>query len=114
MAAGVYNLVIDQGSDFGIRVTVTQNSTPVNLTGYSARAQLRKTKLASGAPSASFVCTVPAPQANGVVTMNMSNSVSSSLEAGQYFYDLEIFTVGDAQATRILQGEVKITAEVTR
>ena len=41
MAAGKYNIRIDQGSDFSIQLTVKESGSAKNLTGYSARAQLR-------------------------------------------------------------------------
>ena len=41
MSAARYDLVIDQGSDFAIEFTVAEAGTAKNLTGYSARAQLR-------------------------------------------------------------------------
>ena len=43
MAAGKYDIVIDQGSDFAIEVQIQQNSANVNLSTHSARAQLRPT-----------------------------------------------------------------------
>ena len=41
MSAARYDLVIDQGSDFAVEFTVAEASVVKNLTGYSARAQLR-------------------------------------------------------------------------
>ena len=41
MAAGNYDIVIDQGSDFSIELVVAQNGNPVNLGSHSASAQLR-------------------------------------------------------------------------
>ena len=46
--------------------------------------------------------------------MELEASTSSSLAAGQYVYDLEIYTSGDSTVKRILQGDVTITPEVTR
>ena len=47
MTAARYDLVIDQGSDFAIELTVKENETVKNLSGYSARAQIRPTKSSS-------------------------------------------------------------------
>ena len=44
----------------------------------------------------------------------MPAATSAALTAGRYFYDLEIFTSGDASVTRLMQGEVDLTQEVTR
>jgi len=112
MSAARYNLVIDQGSDFAINFTVKDNGSVKNLTGYSARAQMRTSKSATGV-AATFTCTIPTPT-NGTVTMSLPNATSSGMAAGTYVYDLEIFTSGDATVTRLIQGSVDLTQEVTR
>jgi hypothetical protein len=112
MTAAVYNLVIDQGSDFAIEFTVAEAGTAKNLSGYSARAQLRATK-SSSSVSATFTCTIPTP-ANGKINMTLPNGTSAALTAGRFFYDLEIFTANDTLVNRLLFGEVTVTQEVTR
>ena len=112
MSAARYNLVIDQGSDFAINFTVKEDGSAKNLTGYSARAQMRTSKTASSV-AATFTCTISTP-ANGTVTMSLPNATSSALTAGTYVYDLEIFTANNSTVTRLLQGSVDLTQEVTR
>lgn len=113
MAAAKYNLVIDQGSDFIRTLDVAEDDgTATNLTGYSARAQIRKSK-SSESVSASFTCTIPSPTA-GRIVMELAAATSAALNSGRYYYDLEIFTSGDANVTRLLQGEITLTQEVTR
>ena len=112
MSAGTYNLVIDQGSDFALDLVIKQSGSALNLTNYTGRAQLRTSVTASSA-SATFTVT-KTNAAGGALKMELSASTSSSLAAGQYVYDLEIFTSGDAIVKRIIQGEVTITPEVTR
>ena len=72
MSAARYNLVIDQGSDFAINFTVKEDGSAKNLTGYSARAQMRTSKTASSV-AATFTCTISTP-ANGTVTMSLPNA----------------------------------------
>ncbi len=112
MSAARYNLVIDQGSDYAESFTLNENGSVKNLTGYSARAQMRTSK-SSSVVAASFTCTISTP-ADGTVVMSLSNATSSALTAGVYVYDLELFTAGDAIVSRILQGSVDLTQEVTR
>jgi len=112
MSAARYDLVIDQGSDFAVEFTVAESGVVKNLTGYSARAQLRPSK-GSSTLSASFVCTTPSPT-NGKINMSLANGVSAGLTAGRYFYDLEIHTGSNVIVSRLLFGEVTITQEVTR
>ena len=113
MTAAVYNLVIDQGSDFAINLTIKELGSVKNLTGYSARAQMRSSRTAS-AVAATFTCTVLTPPTNGIVKMQLANGASSSIAAGRYFYDLEIHTSGNAVVRRLIQGEVTLNPEVTR
>ena len=113
MAAATYNLVIDQGSDFTIDLVVKEQGSVKNLTNYSARAQLRTKKDASGSAAASFTCTIT-DAAAGAITMDLPNSVSSGIAAGRYYYDLEIFTASDTVVKRLIQGEVTLNQEVTR
>ena len=108
----IANLFIDQGSDFAINFTVKDNGSVKDLTGYSARAQMRTSKTASSV-AATFTCVISSPT-NGTVTMSLPNATSSSLAAGTYVYDLEIFTSGNATVTRLIQGSVDLTQEVTR
>ena len=115
--AATHNITIDQGSDFELSVILQEEDGTVNdLTNYSARAQLRKTKDAATI-SASFSTSIPAPT-TGEILVTLGNSVTSDLASsatvGEYFYDLEIFTSDDSIARRVLQGRVLVTQEVTR
>jgi len=112
MSAARYNLVIDQGSDFAVDLTISEDGTVKNLTGFSARAQMRATKLSSSV-SASFTCTIASPT-SGVIRMSLPHATSTALTSGRFYYDLEIYTGSDAAVTRLLQGEVDVTQEVTR
>ena len=112
MSAANHDLVIDQGTSFVLDITIKEGGTVKNLTGYSARAQMRSTKTASSV-AGSFTCSIPTPS-NGVVKMELSPSTSSAMAAGSYFYELEIHTSGDAVVKRIIEGKVTLTQEVTR
>lgn len=112
MSAGTYNLVIDQGSDFALDLVIKQSGTALNLANYSGRAQLR-TSVDASSVSASFSVTVT-NAANGALKMQLPAATSSGISAGQYVYDLEIFTANDSIVKRIIQGNVTLTPEVTR
>jgi hypothetical protein len=112
MTAARYDLVIDQGSDFAIELTVKENETVKNLSGYNARAQIRPTK-SSSTLSGTFVCSIPTGT-DGTVQMTLPNAISSGIAAGNYQYDLEIFTSSDLVVTKLLYGEVVINQGVTR
>lgn len=112
MAAANYDLTIDQGSTFVIDITINESGSAKDLTGYSARAQMRSTKTATTV-AASFTCSIPVPS-NGVVKMELPAATSSAMTAGLFFYDLEIHTGSDAIVKRLIEGKVTLNQEVTR
>jgi hypothetical protein len=113
MSAALYNPVIDQGSDWAIQIVVKDDNDVVqDLTGYSARSQMRRTKN-SDTVAGSFSCTIPVPE-NGTIHVQLPNATSSAMTAGYYKYDLEIFTAGDAVVDTLLYGTVNLRREVTR
>ena len=112
MTAAVYNLTIDQGSDFAIQLTLSEAGAAKNLTGYAGRAQLRSKKLDVEA-AAEFTVTMVDPE-EGKVKVSMANGTSAQLLAGLYYYDLELYTNADSIVTRLLEGQVTVKQEVTR
>ena len=74
-------------------------TTPMNLTGYLARGQVRK-KFADPTAAAAWACTIPNPT-DGKVQVTMDASISATIPAGvsstdpksQYVYDVELYTV---------------------
>ena len=112
MAAGTYNLVIDQGGDFSVQITMTETSVPVDLTGYLGRADIRS-KITATSVVESFTIIITDP-VNGVVSMALGNAESAALPAGIYYYNLEIYTAGDAIVLPLLRGKITIRPEVTR
>lgn len=112
MTAANHNLTIDQGSDFAIDLVVKDDDVVKNLTGYSARAQMRITKSAA-AVAATFTCTITGAT-DGALKMELPNATSSAIAAGKYYYDLELYTTNDTIVQRLIQGTVILTPEVTR
>ena len=112
MTAANHNLTIDQGSDFVIDLVVSDGGVVKNLTGYSARAQMRNTKSAS-AIAATFTCTIT-DATGGTVKMELPNATSSAISPGKYYYDLELYTANDVLVSRLMGGSIILTPEVTR
>ncbi len=113
MTAAKYDLVIDQGSDFAIDLTITEGGSAKNLTGYSGRAQMRSTH-ASSTVTATFTCSVVGSAADGVMKMEMPAATTAGIAAGRYVYDLELYTGSNAIVKRLIEGTVTINPEVTR
>ena len=111
MAAGTYNFIVEQGATFNRILTVKENNSAMNLTGYSVASKMRSTHDSSTVVG-TFTCSISNASSGGI-TMSMTSSTSSAIEEGIYVYDLEI-TSGTSIVTRLLQGEVTVNPEVTR
>ena len=72
-----------------------------------------RTSVDASSVSATFTVT-KTNASGGALKMELQAATSSALSAGQYVYDLEIYTSGDSTVKRILQGTATITPEVTR
>ena len=110
MSAGIYNIKIDQGSDFSLQLTVQEDGSAKNLTGFSARAQMRPT-IDSSTLTATFTCTIT-DASSGILTMTLPYTTTDDITVGQYYYDLELYTGTTSQ--RLIQGTAPLTGEVTR
>lgn len=104
------NLLIDQGATYTTSVNLTDDyGELLNLSGYSAAAQLRKHYTSSN--SVSF--TVSLGGANGTIILAMSANTTANIVAGRYVYDVEL-TTPTGSVERILEGIVTVTPQVTR
>jgi hypothetical protein len=109
--ATVRNIVIDQGSTFSLTITVTDfTDTPINLTGYTLRSQLRKSYFSN--TFTAFTVTSPAPL-DGEIKLALTATTTSSLRYGRYVYDVEIVSPTN-EVTRVLEGIVTVNPEVTK
>ena len=103
-------LTADQGSDFAARVQlVDATDNNLNLTGYTVTASIKKSYAATTVYNMS-VNLIDIDQ--GVISLNVTNIVTSSMKAGRYVYDVVAVNSGGTK-TRILEGQFEITAGVT-
>jgi len=104
------NLIIDQGSDYTVTVSLTDaNGNTMILTDYTGRAQMRKSPTASS--SKEF--TVSVDEDAGYVTLSMTSEYTANIAAGRYMYDVEIVSSANV-VTRVLQGIATVSPEITR
>ena len=111
MAAGTYNFTIEQGATFNRQLTLQENGSAMNLTGYSAASQFRSTHDSSTVVG-TFTCTV-SNATGGVITMSMTSTTIGGIEEGIYVDDLEMPS-GGGTVTRLMEGTVTVNPEVTR
>lgn len=102
-----------QGASFDYTLTWKTNGTAVNLTGYSARMQVRQTADATATVlSISNGSGITLGGTAGTVLLEASATTTAALAAGQYVYDLEL--VSGSYVTRLVEGNFVIYSEVTR
>lgn len=117
MPAGKYDLVVEQGTTFR-REFRKQNAdgTPFNLTGWTARMQVRRRQNPAGTPLLDLTNTNGGLVLNGPagsVTVVMSATQTAALPAERAIYDLELVAAG-GDVERFIHGNVLVLAEVTR
>lgn len=119
MAAGQYNLYIEQGATLR-RVFVMRDPVtllPLDLTGCIARMQIRKTK-ADTTTLASYDTTntklkIPNPSDGRIELLVHANETKDYPGGYTGVYDLEV-EYPDTQVDRILEGTVCVSGEVTK
>ena len=126
MPAGKYSFTIEQGSTTTFEIQYKDNTnTPINLSGYGARMQVRSvvdsstillTLSSSIAPDGTGLnmsgSNGTTPVQSGSIGLYISAATSSNLSFGEAVYDLEIHSGNTVY--RILEGCVKLSKEVTR
>lgn len=110
MAAGVYNLTIEQGVDLALEINVKDSTgATYSLAGSTAAAQIRDTY--NGNLLASFVA-VTATGTTGSLTLTLNAATASALPLTGGKWDLLLTTSANTKI-RLLQGSVTIAGEVT-
>jgi hypothetical protein len=106
------DLIVTRGDTETVVVVIAQDEsgTPVDIDGRIYTSQLRATQ-DSAIIAASFTCTVTDGVA-GEVTCVMSPTLSSELDPGYYYWDLQEDASGTI--TTVLSGQVTVLADVTR
>lgn len=117
MQAARYNITIEQGATWTLAITWSRNTVPVPLDGCSARMQIRRkhadaTVLLSLTSAADEGITLG--PADGVIALRAEAAQTEALPAPlKGVYDIEV-EEPDGTVTRLVQGAVVVTPEVTR
>lgn len=110
--ATVSNLYVDQGSDYSNIVTIASSTgSALDLSHYTVASQMRKSYGSSTAYA--FVASVY-DAVNGKIRLQLSAEVSTTIPAGRYLYDIEITNTVSSAKTRVLEGTVTVTPEITK
>lgn len=119
MAAGIFDLTgdnaIEQGATWSRVITWKDNADVlINNTGYSARMKIKRDpnsltdilSLTSGTG-------ITLGGAAGTITITITDAQTAAIDAGNYFYDLEMVS-GGGLVIRLLKGKVHVSAEITK
>ena len=110
--ATISNIFIDQGADFETTVTISDSDgSAVDLTSYTALAQIRKTYESTTATA--FTSTFATDRTTGQITISLTDTQTSTLESGRYVYDLLVTDAGGIK-TRVVEGIATVNPSVSR
>ena len=107
MAAGIYNLSIEQGSSWELQMSI-DSSAGVNLdvTGYTFDAKIAKSYY-DDFPISMTVTIVNA--INGTIKITLTPAQTGALDAAiEYIYDVDM-TSGGGTVTRLMEGRATIS-----
>lgn len=108
-----YDLCIPAGATFSKVIRWKADGANVNLTGFTARMQIRPTAASATTTLSLTTENITLGGTAGTITLTISATDTAAIAAGRYVYDLELVSAGGI-VTRLLQGVVTVSANVTR
>jgi len=110
MAAIPLNLLLEKGTDFDATFNIQNedNTTPLNLTGYTADAKMRRSYYSTTSTdfTVGFV-----DRYNGILKISMTNVATAALDPRRYVYDI-VLTSSQGIKTRVIEGILEVTPGV--
>jgi hypothetical protein len=115
MQPGSLDFLMPKGSTFSRTLTWKVSGSAVNLTNYTARMQARTSHI-----SGTAVLTLTTENgkitlggAAGTITLNLTATETAAITQHSLAYDLELVSAGGV-VTRLVEGQIVLTPEVTR
>jgi hypothetical protein len=115
MAAGQHDITIEQGTTFQMNLVWEYDGDPIDLTGYTARMQVRRTHRSDSA-LLTFTTengAITLGGAAGTIQIVGAASLTDDVPSKPCVYDLEMVSPGGI-VTRLIEGTATVTPEVTR
>jgi len=112
--AATANLKIEAGATFSSDVTVKDtNGSAFDLTGYTAAAKMAL-GYASTRTRTTISTAIASDATTGVITISLTADQTSALDApARYVYDVEITKTSDSTVTRVIEGIITVSPNVT-
>lgn len=109
MSAATKNFIIEQNASFGKSMTYRDKTKkPINLTGFSARMQIRDTAGLMVADLSTGNGKITLGGVTGVIVINISVAETSLMTFASALYDLKLIAPSGFES-RILQGKVSLS-----
>lgn len=106
------NLTVDQGSDFLVNLTVTDDSgIAYDLTEWTANSSFRKHHTSSTYYDFASEVVVAA---TGNLNLILPGTTSTGIPSGRYYYDVVLKSTANTAVKRVLQGSIKLDPKVSR
>ena len=105
-------LLIEQGATFSTTVNVEDTvGAAINLFGYSASSQMRKSYYST---SNTIITSTITGNANGEITLSMTAANTANLTPGRQVFDLLINNTSTGIKTRVIEGIIIVSPGVTK
>jgi len=128
MAAGSYNMVIEQGTSFGLTFEYADSgNVPIDLAAFSCARMQWNTDIntvyqftTNNTNSGLYLFEFDTPLSSGIINFQVPASITAGYNFTTAQYDLELETVaefypgGGPQVIRLLEGTVTIVPEITK
>jgi hypothetical protein len=115
MTPGSLDFLMPKGSTFSRTLTWKISGSPVNLTSYTARMQARTSHI-SGTVVLDLTTAngkITLGGTAGTITLSLTAAETAAITQSSLAYDLELVSVG-GEVTRLVEGQIILTPEVTR
>jgi len=110
--ASISNLFVDQGANYSNIITVASTTgAPLNLTDYTVKSQMRKSYTSS--TYYDFTASIY-DAVNGKIRLQLNSTQSGAIIPGRYLYDVEITAPISGDKTRVIEGIVTVSPEITK
>ena len=112
MAAGKHDITLDQGATYNMQIRVEENGVPVDLSNYTFASQIRKSHYSTDVAAHFTTQLVNGPL--GSFNISLTDTETSALDSAYtHVYDVEM-TANTGVVTRVIEGTVTISPEVTQ
>jgi hypothetical protein len=111
MAVPTVNIVIEQDADFSTTYSLKRgDGSPLDLTGYSFSAAMKKWSESSG--RVSFATTFTGSPQTGKLTISLTSVQTGIITAGRYNYDILVTNVLSNITTKVITGQALVNGTV--